>query len=151
RAGSSIGITKVTSPDGLEAAVAAARSVDPKVLVEAALPGREIECGVLAGADGADPEASVPAEIRLVRGHDWYDFEAKYLDDACEFDVPARLPAGVTERVRDLARRAFLALDCAGLARVDFFVDDADDPVVNEVNTMPGFTPISMFPRMWAA
>jgi D-alanine-D-alanine ligase len=151
RAGSSIGITKVSSPDGLRPAVAAARNVDPKVLVEAAIPGREIECGVLEGVDGGPPEASALAEIRLVRGHEWYDFEAKYLDDACEFDVPAQLPAEVTERVRELACRAFTALDCAGLARVDFFVDDAGEPTVNEVNTMPGFTPISMFPRTWAA
>jgi D-alanine-D-alanine ligase len=95
--------------------------------------------------------ASVPAEIRLVGDHDWYDFEAKYLDDACEFDVPANLPAEVTQRIRDLACRAFTALDCAGLARVDFFVGPAGNVLVNEVNTMPGFTPISMFPRMWAA
>jgi D-alanine-D-alanine ligase len=151
RAGSSIGITKVTSPDGLGPAIAAARNVDPKVLVEAAVPGREIECGVLEGLAGQPPEASALAEIRLVRGHDWYDFEAKYLDDACEFDVPAQLPADVTERVRELACRAFTALDCAGLARVDFFVDAAGVPTINEVNTMPGFTPISMFPRAWAA
>jgi D-alanine-D-alanine ligase len=151
RAGSSIGITKVTSPDGLRAAIAAARNVDPKVLVEAAVAGREIECGVLEGPAGEPPEASVLAEIRLVRGHEWYDFEAKYLDDACEFDVPARLPAGVTEQVREMACRAFTALDCAGLARVDFFVDDAGVPTINEVNTMPGFTSISMFPRAWAA
>jgi len=150
RAGSSIGITKVTSVDGLGGAIAAARNVDPKVLVEAAVPGREVECGVLEGLDGGPPEASVPAEIRLVRGHDWYDFEAKYLDDACEFDVPAQLPAAVAERVRDLACRAFTAVDCAGLARVDFFVDGTE-VTVNEVNTMPGFTPISMFPRAWKA
>jgi D-alanine-D-alanine ligase len=86
-----------------------------------------------------------------VRGHDWYDFEAKYLDDACEFDVPAALPPELTATVRDVACRAFTALDCAGLARVDFFVTDAGEVIVNEVNTMPGFTPISMFPRMWAA
>jgi D-alanine-D-alanine ligase len=97
------------------------------------------------------PEASVPAEIRLVRDHDWYDFEAKYLDDACEFDVPAHLSPDVTMRIRELACRAFVALDAAGLARVDFFVRPNGDVVVNEVNTMPGFTPISMFPRMWAA
>jgi D-alanine-D-alanine ligase len=151
RAGSSIGITKVTSPGGLSGAIAVARNVDPKVLVEAAVPGREIECGVLEGLAGGAPEVSVLAEIRLVRGHDWYDFEAKYLDDACEFDLPAQLPADVTERVRDLARRAFIALDCAGLARVDFFVDDTGEPTINEINTMPGFTPISIFPRAWAA
>jgi D-alanine-D-alanine ligase len=93
----------------------------------------------------------VPAEIRLVRGHDWYDFDAKYLDDACEFDVPARLPAEVTAAIQDAACRAFVALDCAGLARVDFFVTPDERVVVNEINTMPGFTHISMFPRMWAA
>ena len=94
---------------------------DSKVLIEAAVAGREIECGVLEDADGP-PEASVPAEIRLVRGHDWYDFEAKYLDDACEFDIPAHLPAERPPRSSDAACRAFTALDCAGLARVDFFV-----------------------------
>jgi D-alanine-D-alanine ligase len=93
----------------------------------------------------------VPAEIRLLPGHDWYDFDAKYLDDACEFDVPARLPDAVTAAIRDAACRAFTALDCRGLARVDFFVTPDQQVVVNEVNTMPGFTPISMFPRMWAA
>ena len=93
----------------------------------------------------------MPAEIRLVRGHDWYDFEAKYLDDACEFDIPADLPESVSARVRELACRAFEALDCAGLARVDFFLTPDGELIVNEVNTMPGFTPISMFPRMWGA
>jgi len=151
RAGSSIGISKVSEWSELDAAVAAARDVDPKVLVESAVPGREVECGVLEGVHGGPPEASVPAEIRLVGGHDWYDFEAKYLDEACEFDVPARLPAGLTQQLQDMACRAFTALDCAGLARVDFFVDDGGRLVLNEVNTMPGFTPISMFPRMWAA
>ncbi len=151
RGGSSIGITRVTDWADLEAAVAAAREVDPKVLIEAAVPGREVECGVLEGPAGGPPEASVPAEIRVVRGHEWYDFEAKYLDDACEFDVPADLPAGVAAALREMACRAFVALDCAGLARVDFFVGPGGELTVNEVNTMPGFTPISMFPRMWAA
>jgi len=151
RGGSSIGITRVTDWVELAAAVVAARQVDPKVLVEAAVPGREVECGVLEGLDGGPPEASVPAEIRLMRGHDWYDFDAKYLDDACEFDVPADLPAAVIESLRSVAVRAFTALDCAGLARVDFFVGPGGELTVNEVNTMPGFTPISMFPRVWAA
>jgi D-alanine-D-alanine ligase len=158
RAGSSIGITRVTDWSELDQALTLARSVDPKVLVEAAVVGREVECGVLEGEPGlegehgAPPEASVPAEIRLVSpDHDWYDFEAKYLDDACEFDVPANLPAGVAERLREEACRAFVALGCAGLARVDFFVTPDGGLIVNEVNTMPGFTPISMFPRMWAA
>jgi len=151
RGGSSIGISRVTDWADLPAALAAARETDPKVLVEAAIPGREIECGVLEGRGGAAPEASVPAEIRLVGGHEWYDFDAKYLDDACEFDVPAVLEPAVAERLRAAAVAAFTALDCAGLARVDFFVGPAGELVVNEVNTMPGFTPISMFPRAWAA
>ena len=150
RAGSSVGITRVTDWADLPDALAAAFEHDSKALVEAAVTGREIECGVLEDEHGR-PEASVPAEIRVLRGHDWYDFEAKYLDDACEFDVPATLPPDVTARVREIACRAFTALDCAGLARVDFFVTAEGHVVVNEVNTMPGFTPISMFPRMWAA
>jgi D-alanine-D-alanine ligase len=145
-----VGISKVSSWADLPAAVALAFDHDSKVLVEAAVAGREIECGVLED-EGGKPVASVPAETRLVRGHDWYDFDAKYLDDACEFDIPADLPAATTEAVRDAACRAFVALDCAGLARVDFFVTPAGEIVVNEVNTMPGFTPISMFPRTWAA
>jgi len=150
RAGSSVGITKVTDWLALPEAVDAAFEHDSKVLIEAGVAGREIECGVLENEAG-EPEASVPAEIRLVRGHDWYDFEAKYLDDACEFDVPAQLPEAVTAAVRDAACLAFTALDCRGLARVDFFVTGDDRVVVNEINTMPGFTPISMYPRMWAA
>jgi D-alanine-D-alanine ligase len=150
RAGSSVGITKVTDWQQLEDAVEFAFQHDSKVLVEAAVAGREIECGVLENEDGR-PEASVPAEIRLVADHDWYDFEAKYLDDACEFDVPARVAPEVTARIQEAACRAFTALDCRGLARVDFFVTGDDRVVVNEVNTMPGFTPISMYPRMWAA
>src|SRR3954467_7849377 len=155
RAGSSIGITKVTDWADFPAAVAAAAAVDPKVVVEAAVPGREIECGVLAARDGGPPGASLPAEIKLRPGTDWYDFAAKYLDDAVDFDVPADLTPEQTTAVQQAARRAFLALDCRGLARVDFFLgtgpDGADRLVINEVNTMPGFTPISMFPRMWAA
>lgn len=152
RAGSSIGITRVTDWSQLDQAVEMARAVDPKVLVEAAVVGREVECGVLEGERGGPAEASLPAEIRLVSpDHEWYDFEAKYLDDACEFDIPANLPDGVSERLREAACQAFTALGCAGLARVDFFVTPDGGLVVNEVNTMPGFTPISMFPRMWAA
>ena len=155
RAGSSIGITKVTDWEQFPAAVATAAAVDAKVIVEAAVPGREIECGVLAGAGGGLPEASAPAEIRLRPGTDWYDFDAKYLEDAADFDVPAELTDEQLHAVQAAARRAFLALDCRGLARVDFFLgsnpDGSDRLVVNEVNTMPGFTPISMFPRMWAA
>ena len=150
RAGSSIGISKVKQWADFAPAVEAAFEHDDKVLVEAAVVGREVECGVLEDESGG-PEASVPAEIRLVGDHDWYDFEAKYLDDACEFDIPAQLPAEVTARVRDLACRAFTALDCAGLARVDFFIRPDNTVLINELNTMPGFTPISMFPQVWAA
>jgi D-alanine-D-alanine ligase len=155
RAGSSIGITKVTDWAQFPEAVATAAAVDPKVIVEAAVPGREIECGVLAARGSGLPEASLPAEIRLRPGTDWYDFSAKYLDDAVEFDVPADLTSEQTAAVQEAARRAYLAMDCRGLARVDFFLgtdaDGKDRLVINEVNTMPGFTPISMFPRMWAA
>jgi D-alanine-D-alanine ligase len=156
RAGSSIGITRVTDWAQFPAAVATAAEHDRKVVVEAAVPGREIEIGVLARPGGGLPDASLPAEIRLRPGTEWYDFDAKYLEDAVEFDVPARLTPEQTAAVQEIARRAFLALDCEGLARVDFFLSTdpetgADRWVVNEVNTMPGFTPISMFPRMWAA
>jgi D-alanine-D-alanine ligase len=151
RAGSSYGITKVKSWDDVEAAIASARTIDPKVLVEAAMVGREVECGVLEGEGGGAPEASVLAEVRVVRDHEFYDFEAKYLDDACEFDIPALLPERVSTQVQEYACRTFTALDCAGLARVDFFISPQLDVYLNEINTMPGFTPTSMFPRMWAA
>jgi D-alanine-D-alanine ligase len=151
RGGSSVGISKVDRCEDLAAAVDAARGHDPKVLVEQGVAGREIECGVLAGVDGGPPEASVPAEIRVVGGQEFYDFEAKYLDDATALEVPADLPDVVAKGVQELARRAFEALGCEGLARVDFFLTAEEDLLVNEVNTMPGFTPYSMFPRMWAA
>jgi D-alanine-D-alanine ligase len=154
RAGSSYGITKVKDWADLDAAIATARAIDPKVLVEAAVIAREIECGVLEGEHGGPPEASVLSEIRLVAGgHEFYDFEAKYLDveESCEFDIPANLPNRVTELVQEYACRTFTALDCAGLARVDFFVTPELDVYLNEINTMPGFTPTSMFPRMWQA
>ncbi|HEX5540946.1 MAG TPA: D-alanine--D-alanine ligase family protein, partial [Micromonospora sp.] len=151
RAGSSLGITKVSDWADLDAAIAAARQIDPKVLVEAAIVGREIECGVLEGEAGGAPEASVLAEIRVVSDHEFYNFEAKYLGDSCEYDIPANLPERVTRQVQEYACRTFTALDCAGLARVDFFVTPEFDIYLNEINTMPGFTPMSMFPQMWAA
>jgi D-alanine-D-alanine ligase len=149
RAGSSIGITKVDDWAGLGPALAVAHQHDPKALVEQGVSGREVECGVLAGPDGS-PQASVPAEIRVTGGQSFYDFEAKYLDDATEFDIPPDLDDATVDRVRALAVAAFEALDCEGLARVDFFVCDDGRVLVNEVNTMPGFTPISMYPRAWA-
>jgi D-alanine-D-alanine ligase len=151
RGGSSVGITKVRSRDGMAAAMEAARQADPKVIVEKALTGREIECAVLDGLAGAAPEASVPAEVHVGPDFEFYDFEAKYLPDTgTSFDIPANLDDDVTEEVRRLAVAAFVALDCVGLARVDFFVGD-DGVILNEVNTMPGFTPMSMYPQMWAA
>jgi D-alanine-D-alanine ligase len=149
RAGSSYGISKVSDWSQLDAAVATARQIDPKVLVEAAIVGREIECGVLEGEAGGSPEASLLAEIH-VSGHEFYDFEAKYLD-AGSYDIPADLPADVALQVQEFACRTFTALDCAGLSRVDFFVTGDNEIYLNEINTMPGFTPTSMFPLMWAA
>ncbi|MFI2186142.1 D-alanine--D-alanine ligase family protein [Streptomyces sioyaensis] len=146
RAGSSIGITKVDDLGGLDEAVEEARRHDPKILVEALLRGREIECGVLEFPDG--PRASVPAEIPPVSAHDFYDFEAKYIDSA-DGIVPAPLSAEETAKVQELAVAAFEAASCEGLVRADFFLQDNGEFVINEINTLPGFTPISMYPRMW--
>jgi D-alanine-D-alanine ligase len=152
RAGSSIGISKVHSPDELDAAVDAAREHDPKVVVEAAVDGREIECGVLEGLDGGPPEASIPGEIIVGGDHEFYDFDAKYRPgQQTELACPADLPDDVAEQVRQLAVAAFEAMSCEGLARVDFFVQPGGAVIVNEINTMPGFTPLSMFPMMWKA
>ncbi|WP_328768393.1 D-alanine--D-alanine ligase family protein [Streptomyces sp. NBC_00286] len=146
RAGSSIGITKVDDLGGLEEAIAAAQQHDPKVIVEALLRGREIECGVLEFEDG--PRASVPAEIPPVQSHEFYDFEAKYIDSAPGI-VPAPLTDEQTADVQRLAVAAFEAASCEGLVRADFFLTEDGEFVINEINTMPGFTPISMYPRMW--
>ncbi|MFD3454248.1 D-alanine--D-alanine ligase family protein [Streptomyces sp. NPDC058691] len=146
RAGSSMGISKVDDLAGLDEAIEEARRHDPKVLVESLLRGREIECGVLEFEDG--PRASVPAEIPPVTSHDFYDFEAKYIDSA-EGLVPAPLTAEQTAEVQRLAVAAFEAASCEGLVRADFFLLDSGEFVINEINTMPGFTPISMYPRMW--
>lgn len=153
RAGSSLGISRVDDLADLPAAMAAAHEHDPKVLVEAGVVGREVECAVLGSHDGGSPRTSVPGEIVVVDPeHAFYDFEAKYLDaDGVLLRCPAELPDDVTERVRELAARTFEAVDCEGLARVDTFVTPTGDVMVNEINTMPGFTPVSMYPRMWEA
>jgi D-alanine--D-alanine ligase len=151
RAGSSMGITRVESEAGLEAAVEVAREHDPKVIVEAAIVGREIECGVLEGLDDDPPDASLPAEVRIGSGHDYYDFEAKYLDEGLRLDIPPDLPAAAVEEIRKLSVQAFEALGCEGLARVDFFYTPDGRVILNEINTMPGCTPASAFPKMWAA
>lgn len=146
--GSSVGISKVHSAGELGMAMALAASYDRKVLVEqAAEDCREIECAVL-GND--DPVASVPAEI--IPDREFYDYAAKYLDSESKVIIPADLPEATIRRVQRLAVEAFLALDCAGMARVDFFVGRHDDRIyVNEVNTIPGFTAISAYPKMWEA
>ncbi|MCH1867367.1 D-alanine--D-alanine ligase family protein [Nocardioides sp. CFH 31398] len=150
RAGSSHGITRVNSPAELDAAVDEAARHDPKVLVEAAAQdAREIEVGVLDALDGSVPQVSVPAEILVGEGHEFYDFEAKYLEES--FAVPADVDDDLRAEITSLAQRAFEALEVEGLARVDFFVLPDGRVIVNEVETMPGFTSLSMFPRMWAA
>jgi len=153
RGGSSIGVSRVSGWDELPAAIEYARRHDPKVIVESAIVGRELECGVLEFPDGT-MQASIVGEIRVagVRGREdaFYDFATKYLDDAAELDVPAKIDDDVSDTLRDLAIRAFKAIDGSGLARVDFFLTE-EGPLINEVNTMPGFTTISMYPRMWAA
>jgi len=153
RGGSSIGISKVHDASELDEAVEEARRHDPKVLVEAAaVDGREIECGVIEGVGDKPPQASVVAEIQIDGSHEFYDFAAKYLpEEHTELAVPADLPDHLAKRVQELAVEAFEALSCEGLARVDFFVLPDERVVINEINTMPGFTPSSMFPRMWAA
>lgn len=151
RAGSSMGISKVHGADELGAAIEAAREHDPKLVIEAGLVGREIEVGVLAGRGGAGAEASLPAELKVRGGHEFYDFEAKYMDGTTDVELPAALSAEQTAEIRRLAVAAFDALECEGLARVDFFLLDEGGFVVNEINTMPGFTTTSMYPQMWAA
>ncbi|SDS50048.1 D-alanine--D-alanine ligase [Microterricola viridarii] len=148
RAGSSVGVSKVTSLDQLAGAMAVALAEDDKVLIEATIIGREVEIGVLGGRPGQAPRASVAGEV-VVSGRDFYDFDAKYMGaDGIELVCPAVLSEAELSEMRELAVRTFEAIGCAGLARVDFFLT-ADGFVVNEINTMPGFTPISMFPTCW--
>jgi D-alanine-D-alanine ligase len=144
RLGSSVGISKVSSEDGLLPALESAFSYDPRVIVEAMSPGLEVECAVIGNAE---PEASQPGEI--VAHADWYDFEAKYEAGGMELQFPARISDAVRERVRELARETFVRAGCSGLARVDFFVEDGERVLVNELNTMPGFTATSVFPKLW--
>jgi D-alanine-D-alanine ligase len=153
RGGSSLGIGKVHDREALAAAVEEAQRHDPKVLVEiSAEGGREVECGVLDGFGSNPPDASVAAEIVVDPEHEFYDFAAKYLpEESTALVVPAELPGPVVARIQELSVRAFEVLSVEGLARVDFFVLPDDRVVINEINTMPGFTPSSMFPRMWAA
>jgi D-alanine-D-alanine ligase len=152
RAGSSSGVVMVEAWDALAEAVEQARAFDPKVVVEAGARGkRELECAVIQQPDGT-PVASLVGEITVAgdAGHDFYDFEAKYLDGTSANVVPADISVTLSERIRTYAVQAFEAVGCEGLARVDFFSTD-DGLVINEINTMPGFTPYSMFPVLWEA
>jgi D-alanine-D-alanine ligase len=151
RGGSSVGITRVSGVADLEPAVEAARRHDPKVLVEAAVEGMEVECAVLEGIDGGPPEASLPGQVVVDPGSTFYDFQAKYLANGTSMTIPAPIPAAAAAEVRRLACAAFEAISCEGLARVDFFYTPAGQVVFNEINTMPGMTPASGFPMMWAA
>jgi D-alanine-D-alanine ligase len=146
RLGSSVGISKVRSPDELGPAVALARRHDDKVLVEAFVEGVEVECSVLGNRD---PIASLPGEI--VAHADWYDFSAKYDEGGMELVVPPRLPAETIERVQRLAVESFVATECEGMARVDCFVRPDGEVVVNEINTIPGFTATSVYAKLFEA
>ena len=145
RAGSSNGISKVKSWSELDAAVRLAKDFDEKLLIEAFAPGREVECGILGD------RASRVGEIRILGNHEFYDFEAKYLDDSTELIVPANIPAEIEKEIQQLALDAFALIDGKGIARVDFFLQENGEIILNEINTMPGFTATSMYPRLWSA
>jgi len=150
RSGSSLGISKVKDFSEVESAIEKAREFDKKVIVEASIENsREIECGVLGGYKNLPVRASLPAEIIVKSEHEFYDFEAKYIDDSVDLVVPANLSDALLTQVQDLSIKVFELLNCAGLARIDFLVTKNNEVLINEVNTMPGFTSISMFPRMW--
>ncbi|RRD47498.1 D-alanine--D-alanine ligase family protein [Tessaracoccus sp. OH4464_COT-324] len=151
RGGSSIGISRVTDPDSLVAAIEHAREFDPKVIVEEGIPGREIECAVLGDPDSPEGcEASPLGEVRVLAEGGFYDYETKYFDETgAALDIPAVVEPEVAKRIQSLAKQAFRALDCEGLARADFFLTPEGEVFINEVNTMPGFTRISMFPSLW--
>ena len=150
RAGSSVGVSKVKDMHHFDKAVKDALKEDSKVVVEKAIEGREVECAVLQGRNGSAPRVSLAGEI-VVTGREFYDFEAKYIDTgAVELKIPTELPLEELLEMQELSAKAFNALGCEGLARVDFFLTK-DGFLVNEVNTMPGFTPVSMFPLVWKA
>jgi D-alanine-D-alanine ligase len=145
--GSSVGISKVTNEREFSGALREAFRYDNKVLLEEGINGREIECSVL-GND--NPIASLPGEI--ITSHDFYSYDAKYLDEkGAQLIVPARLPKQVVTRIQELALKAFKVLCCEGMGRVDFFLRGRSEVIVNEINTIPGFTTISMYPKMWQA
>jgi D-alanine-D-alanine ligase len=146
RLGSSVGIAPASGTDEMDRAIEAARRHDPRVIVEAPATGKEIECSLL-GND--DPVASPPGEI-VTKDSDWYDYEAKYAEGGMELRVPAEISDGARDGVRELARRVFTLCGCSGLARCDFFVD-GEDVLVNELNTIPGFTETSVYGKLFEA
>jgi D-alanine-D-alanine ligase len=146
RLGSSVGIAPASGDEELDRAVAGAARHDPRVIVEAPAPGKEVECSLLGNAD---PAASPPGEI-VTKSADWYDYEAKYGEGGMELVIPARISDSATERVRELARRVFVLCGCSGLARCDFFVD-GEEVLVNELNTIPGFTETSVYGKLFEA
>jgi D-alanine-D-alanine ligase len=149
RSGSSRGTSKVKNVSEIAAAIEAAHAHDPRAMVEVAIVGREIECAVLEIAGKATP--SVLGEVKVHEPHEFYDFEAKYIDGSTSFDIPANIPVDVARRVSEAAVTAFEALGCEGLARVDFFLTPENEIIINELNTLPGFTEKSVFPMLWQA
>lgn len=149
RSGSSRGTSKVKTESEIAAAIEEAHRHDPRAMVEVAIVGREIECAVLEIAGKATP--SILGEVRVHEPHEFYDFEAKYLDGSTSFDIPAKIPDEIARRISEAAVTAFEALGCEGLARVDFFLTPENDIIINELNTLPGFTEKSVFPMLWQA
>ena len=145
-AGSSYGISKVKEKAALDAAIISAALIDTRIVVEENIEGLEIECAVLGNHE---PIVSVCGEVTPC--NDFYDYDAKYISGTSALHIPARLPEDVAEKVRETAKEAYLALNCAGMARVDFFVKKDNSIIINEPNTIPGFTAISMYPKMFAA
>jgi D-alanine-D-alanine ligase len=149
RGGSSIGTSKAQDMGQLHESIALARQFDPKVLVEAAVHGGEVEVSVLEGENGGPPDTSVPGQLMIDGGEEFWDFEAKYLDSASGMAIPAPIPAAAAAEIRRLAAAAFDAVSCEGLARVDFFYTTGGQILINEINTIPGLSPASYFQKMW--
>jgi D-alanine-D-alanine ligase len=149
RGGSSIGTSKAHDPEGLRASIALARQFDPKVLIEAAVEAREVEVSVLEGENGAPPDTSMPGQLLIDGGEEFWDFEAKYLDPESGMAIPAPIPDAAAQEIRRLAAAAFEAVSCEGLARVDFFYTPGGQILLNEINTIPGLSPASYFQKMW--
>jgi D-alanine-D-alanine ligase len=145
--GSSVGVNKIRREEEYLPGIAGAFKYDSKIVIEEFIPGRELECSVLGNED---PRASVPGEIKST--HEFYSYEAKYIDEnGAVMEIPAKIPAEIAGKVQELAVKTFKVLECEGLGRVDFFLKDSGELIVNEINTMPGFTRISMYPKLWEA